>query len=361
MAYRTRVKVRFGDIGRADRVPDGPRRILLSPPGPIRGPARDRGGSTSHIVVAVDLATLKPTRIPERLCEAFERAGAEPSARSQAQVGVFPFPLRMTRFICRNPWRHRHAWSLVRAERNPPGPENRGELTGLSGRSTFSLMITGHNTDVEYAGRIYHVQTEDKGRSNPVIESLIYSRGEILDSRRSSYADAIKDGYDEKMVIRLIEQQHGRMLREVRNGRFDPEGPKPFGWNLITSRELDEVVLEWLASDRGGLGLRIELSDAYTFFRGQRRRGFDRHSHGRGRETGLGGQGRGAPAGPASEAGEALRGREREGRERDREVPDTRSQRRGRRAGLQGSPRGNGLGADPPRPFVRLTDRGPWK
>ena len=141
-------------------------------------------------------------------------------------------------------------------------------MTGLSGRSTFSLMITGHNTDVEYAGRSYHVQTEDKGRNNPVIESLIYSRGEILDSRRSSYADAIKDGYDEKIVIRLIEQQHGRMLREVRNGRFDPEGPKPFGWNLITNRELDEVVLEWLGSDRGGLGLRIELSDAYTFFGG---------------------------------------------------------------------------------------------
>ena len=38
--------------------------------------------ATSHVLVAVDLATLKPTRIPETLREAFERTGAEPSALS---------------------------------------------------------------------------------------------------------------------------------------------------------------------------------------------------------------------------------------------------------------------------------------
>lgn len=127
-------------------------------------------------------------------------------------------------------------------------------------------MITGHNTDVEYAGRVYHVQTEDKGRSNPVIESLVYSRGEILDSRRTPYAEAIKDAYEEKAVIRLMEQQHRRMVREVRNGRYDPEGPKPFGYNIISNRTLDEVVVEWLASDCGGEGLTLELSDELTFF-----------------------------------------------------------------------------------------------
>jgi len=132
-------------------------------------------------------------------------------------------------------------------------------------------MITGHNTDVEYAGRVYHVQTEDKGEGNPIIETLVYSRGAILDARRHSYADAIKNGPDEKAVLRLMEQQHRRMVREVRNGRYDPEGPKPFGYNLVSNRTLDEVILEWLASDGGGQGLSIDLDEEEAFFEGSKR------------------------------------------------------------------------------------------
>jgi hypothetical protein len=128
-------------------------------------------------------------------------------------------------------------------------------------------MITGHNTDVEYAGRIYHVQTEDKGDSNPMIETLVYSRGAILDSRRHSYADLVEKGRaDEKAIIRLMEQQHRRTVREVRNGKYDPEGPKPFGYNLISNRSLDEVVYEWLVADRGGKGLSIDLVGEETFY-----------------------------------------------------------------------------------------------
>ena len=128
-------------------------------------------------------------------------------------------------------------------------------------------MITGHNTDVEYAGRVYHVQTEDKGDTNPMIETLVYSRGAILDSRRHSYAELARKGRaDEKAIIKLMDQQHRRTVREVRNGKYDPEGPKPFGYNLISNRSLDEVVFEWLVADRGGEGLGIDLIGEETFY-----------------------------------------------------------------------------------------------
>ena len=55
-------------------------------------------------------------------------------------------------------------------------------------------MITGFNTDVKYRGVVYHVQTEDKGTANPLIETLIYKGGEILGSRRLPYADVVKVG-----------------------------------------------------------------------------------------------------------------------------------------------------------------------
>ena len=55
-------------------------------------------------------------------------------------------------------------------------------------------MITGFNTDVKYKGVIYHVQTEDKGTTNPLIETLIYRGGEILGSRCESSETSTRGG-----------------------------------------------------------------------------------------------------------------------------------------------------------------------
>ena len=52
-------------------------------------------------------------------------------------------------------------------------------------------MLTGFNTDVEYDGVVYHVQTEDKGLRTPFILSLVYTGGAILASKRSPYDDLI--------------------------------------------------------------------------------------------------------------------------------------------------------------------------
>ncbi len=121
-------------------------------------------------------------------------------------------------------------------------------------------MLTGFNTDVEYDGRVFHVQTEDKGLKNPMVESLVYTGGEIVGSRRSSYADlATQEGFSEVEVQRRMEGQHQAVIREVMSGRFDPEGPKPFGYNIITNRSLDEVVADYLSKSIGDERIRLEI------------------------------------------------------------------------------------------------------
>src|ERR1700752_217149 len=111
-------------------------------------------------------------------------------------------------------------------------------------------MITGFNTDVEYEGRVFHVQTEDKGRDNPVVESLVYSGGEIVASRRASYAElARSESYSEAEVLKRMEAQHQVLIRDIRHGRFDPEGPRPFGSDIVSNRSLDEVILDFLAQE----------------------------------------------------------------------------------------------------------------
>ncbi len=109
-------------------------------------------------------------------------------------------------------------------------------------------MITGFNTDVTCRGLVYHVQTEDKGRDNPLIETLIYKGGEILASRRLPYAEIIQDGDTEKAISRLMEEQHKAMCLEVKRGKFAPPEEEQARTEDLS---LDEIVLAYLAARAG--------------------------------------------------------------------------------------------------------------
>ncbi|WP_257310608.1 hypothetical protein [Geothrix fuzhouensis] len=108
-------------------------------------------------------------------------------------------------------------------------------------------MITGYNTDVRHGNRVYHVQTEDKGLSNPRIETLIYVGGEILDSYRSSYEDLlaappITDG----AIQGRMDEQHRAVIREIKNGKYDLTPPDLLEKQAFNDRPLDQAILEFL-------------------------------------------------------------------------------------------------------------------
>ena len=82
-------------------------------------------------------------------------------------------------------------------------------------------MITGFNTDIDFQGITYHVQTEDKGVDTPLILSLIYDRGTILASKRSPYDDLLANDFDEKLLVERLQKQHKLMCAAVRAGRIE--------------------------------------------------------------------------------------------------------------------------------------------
>ncbi len=82
-------------------------------------------------------------------------------------------------------------------------------------------MITGFNTDIEYAGVTYHIQTEDKGMATPLILSLVYHRGTILASKRSPYDDLLVGDFDENLLSERLKKQHKLMCAAVRAGRLE--------------------------------------------------------------------------------------------------------------------------------------------
>jgi hypothetical protein len=152
-------------------------------------------------------------------------------------------------------------------------------------------LITGFNTDIRHNDKVYHVQTEDKGTANPYIESLVYVGGEILASKKTSYAEQLKSGIDDKWVGGLMEQQHRTMIAAIKRGRFDapadttktvaplaqtaatlmePEvaaaaaAPAPVG----EEKTLDQVIIDYLASEAESEHLELALLNQIDFFAG---------------------------------------------------------------------------------------------
>jgi hypothetical protein len=153
-------------------------------------------------------------------------------------------------------------------------------------------VITGFNTDIKHNEKVYHVQTEDKGVANPYIESLVYVGGEILASKKTSYAEQLKTGVDEKWIGGLMEQQHRTMIAAIKRGRFDAPAdvtktaPRP-GATLAQDapaadvqtgeavpiaideeKTLDQVIIDYLAHEAESEHLELALLDQIDFFAG---------------------------------------------------------------------------------------------
>lgn len=147
-------------------------------------------------------------------------------------------------------------------------------------------MITGFNTDIKHNDKVYHVQTEDKGMQNPYIESLVYVGGEILASKKTSYAEQLKTGVDEKFISNLMEQQHRTMIAAIKRGRFDQPADvtksaaprpsttlaQPAGEGAAAAvsdeRSLDQVILDYLASEAETEHLELSLLSQADFVSG---------------------------------------------------------------------------------------------
>jgi len=141
-------------------------------------------------------------------------------------------------------------------------------------------VITGFNTDIKHNDKVYHIQTEDKGLQNPYIESLVYVGGEILASKKTSYAEQAKTGVDEKWIGSLMEQQHRTMIAAIKRGRFD----SPADATKITSgvgktlevpadaidedKTLDQVIIDYLASEAEVEHLELSLLSTADFYAG---------------------------------------------------------------------------------------------
>jgi hypothetical protein len=84
-------------------------------------------------------------------------------------------------------------------------------------------MNTGYNQNVLFRGEVYHVQTEDGGRANPVVTTLLFKGGSVLASKKASYSEVHLSDNQGSAVKSIMMEQHAAMLRELKAGIFHKE------------------------------------------------------------------------------------------------------------------------------------------
>jgi hypothetical protein len=82
-------------------------------------------------------------------------------------------------------------------------------------------MPFGHNSNVTIAGDTYHVQTEERGAAQALIDTTVYLRGRVLHRRTNSFGDLLPLNPDREQALKLrVDTQHRSVVDEIRSGKL---------------------------------------------------------------------------------------------------------------------------------------------
>jgi hypothetical protein len=124
-------------------------------------------------------------------------------------------------------------------------------------------MLFGHNSNVTAGPTTYHVQTEDRGVTNALIDTTVYFRGRVLHRRTNNYFDLLplNPGHEQALKVRL-DEQHRAVVEEIRTGALHLALPQDEKLSAPAAAPDDA------ASAPGVLAL--ELINAKTWLSGKR-------------------------------------------------------------------------------------------
>ena len=88
-------------------------------------------------------------------------------------------------------------------------------------------MLIAYNNDIEFRSRWYHIQTEDNGIKDGHVTTTVFFSGQILDSKTTSYLDAINGITDVEEQNRIIKNvmttQHKLFYAKLYEGAYEAQ------------------------------------------------------------------------------------------------------------------------------------------
>jgi len=120
-------------------------------------------------------------------------------------------------------------------------------------------MSSGFNTDIRVGEIVFHVQTEDRGPSRPVIDTAVYQNGRVLHRRSSNYAEfAASPEFTDEALRQRVEQQHRAIIEELRSGALAKDAAPPAAQAALSTFEVQLINTgSWLSA--GNVTLDVEV------------------------------------------------------------------------------------------------------
>jgi len=131
-------------------------------------------------------------------------------------------------------------------------------------------MLFGHNTNVKVGEITYHVQTEDRGATNALIDTTVYFRGRVLHRRTNNYFDLLPlNSKSEQALKQRLDEQHRAVVEELRTGALHlplpQETKSPTGASVSSAAAVPKVLTlvlinskTWLAGKRATLDVSVQ-------------------------------------------------------------------------------------------------------
>ena len=83
-------------------------------------------------------------------------------------------------------------------------------------------MQFGHNTNVKVGDALYHVQTEDHGAAQALIETTVYQQGRLVHKRTFAYKDLLPlNAAKEAALKQRLDTQHHAVMEELKTGKLN--------------------------------------------------------------------------------------------------------------------------------------------
>jgi hypothetical protein len=124
-------------------------------------------------------------------------------------------------------------------------------------------MLFGHNTNVKVGEITYHVQTEDRGVTNALIDTTVYFHGRVLHRRTNNYFDLLPlNTKSEQSLKQRLDDQHASVVDELRTGALHLPLPQETKSPTAAVPKVLTLVLinskTWLAGKRATLDVSVQ-------------------------------------------------------------------------------------------------------
>lgn len=130
-------------------------------------------------------------------------------------------------------------------------------------------MLFGHNTNVKVGDTVYHLQTEDRGTANALIDTTVYCLGRVLHRRTHNYFDLLPlDAAREESLKKRIDEQHRSVAEEIRRGTLLLVPPPSHAQQNSTTKEKAGSAAH--SSPSPAPPLALELVNAKSWLAGKR-------------------------------------------------------------------------------------------